>query len=224
MNRTLYIVALALGLFGCNGKSDETVDHSTVPKAAGDKIKLSKLEKLFVVGDFDGDQQMDTIFQHNYSRLTRTEIDSSADPFANDWDTVAQWFYDQDADLYLTLGTNSQDTLRLGTAPGLYCLINIGDNNEDGKDEVALVIDHLDFSSMNSCRIYTLCNDKWALLKQFRINEDAFEYVPADAPPRDNISDFLEKQNGTWVFKEYPLYDSDEDVPAMEPLKLESCK
>ena len=69
-----------LGLLSCNKQTEKKVDNSTITKTANDKIKLHKLEKLFVVGDFDGDKKQDTIFQHNYSKLTRTEIPNSVMP------------------------------------------------------------------------------------------------------------------------------------------------
>jgi len=215
-----------LGLLSCNKQTEKKVDNSTITKTANDKIKLHKLEKLFVVGDFDGDKKQDTIFQHNYSKLTRTEIEYSADPFQNEWDSVVKWFYDQDADLYLTVNNNKQDTLHLATAQGLYCLLNIGDNNVDGKDEIAFVIDYLDFSRVNSCKIYSLCHDKWTLLNQFGIHEDAFNFTSDKAPIFDNIKDFLEKQNGKWVYKDYSQ-DGNEtkaDVGNMMKLKLDRCK
>ena len=177
MKQTFYILTLTLVLLSCISQTEKTVDNTTVTKTAYDKIKLHKLEKLFVIGDFDGDEKQDTIFQHNYSRLTKTEIDYSADPFQNQWDTVVKWFYDQGANLYLAINKSNQDTLRLGTAQGLYCLINIGDNNADGKDEIALVIDYLDFSMVNSCKIYSMCKDNWTLLKQFGVHEDAFSFT-----------------------------------------------
>lgn len=179
MRQLIYILTILL-LTSCGDK--KTVDNSTVLKTADNKIKLYKLYKHFIVGDFDGDKKEDTIFQHNYSRLTRAEIDSSADPFQNEWDTVVKWFNDQDADLYLTLNKNKQDTLHLGTAQGLYCLINIGDNNADGRDEIAFVVDYFDFSRVNSCKIYTLCNTKWTLLKQFGVNEGSFDFTTDKAP------------------------------------------
>ena len=182
--------------------------------------------QLFVVGDFDGDGRKDTIFQHNYSRLTRTEIDNSADPFQNEWDTVVKWFYDQDADLYLTINKYNQDTLHVGTAQGLYCLLNIGDNNADGKDEIAFVIDNLDFSKINSCKIYSFCKDKWTRLKQFRVHESSFESTSDKAPTFDNIKDYLEKKNGKWVYRDYLQndYEKEEDVGKMLTLKLDRCK
>lgn len=215
-----------MGLFSCKGHTEKTVDNSIVHKVLEDKIKLHKLEKLFVVGDFDGDRKQDTIFQHNFSKLTNTEIDNSADPFQNEWDIVVKWFYDQEADLYLTLNKSNQDTLHLGTAQGLYCLINIGDNNADGKDEIALVIDYLDFSRVNSCKIFSLCNDKWTLLKQFGVHEGSFDFTTDKAPIYESIKDHLEKQNGKWVYKDYSQdgYDNQEDVGKMLSLKLDRCK
>lgn len=195
-------------------------------KTADDKVKLHKLEKLFVVGDFDGDRNQDTIFQHNFSRLTQSEIEQAADPFQNEWDTVVKWFYDQDADLYLTINKSGKDSLSLGTAQGLYCLINIGDNNADGKDEIALVIDYLDFSRVNSCKVYSLCGDKWTLLKQFGIHEDAFNFTSEKAPLFKIIKEYLEFDNDKWVYKDYSQdgYDNSEDVGKMLPLKLDKCK
>ena len=225
MKQTLYLLTLILGLLSCNNQTQKSVDNSTVPKQTDNKIKFHQLKKLFVVGDFDGDEKQDTVFQHNYSRLTQTEIEYAADPFQNEWDSVVKWFYDQDANLYLTVNKSSQDTLHLGTAQGLYCLINIGDNNADGKDEIACVIDYLDFSRVNSCRIYSLCKDKWTLLKQFGIHEESFDFTSDKAPIFENIKEFLEYQNNKWVYKDYSQvgYDNPEDSGKMMTLKLDKC-
>jgi hypothetical protein len=226
VKKTFYIFILAFGLLSCNSKTEKTVDNSNIPKTSDNKIKLHKLEKLFVVGDFISSGKRDTIFQHNYSRLTKSEIENSADPFQNDWDTVVKWFYNQDSDLYLTINKDNQDTLHLGIAQGLYCLINIGDNNADGKDEIAFVADRLDDSKVNSCKIYSLCNGKWTLLKQFDIHEDSFDFTPGSSPTFDNIKNFLEKKNGKWVYKDYSQdeFDKQEDVGKMQTLKLDKCK
>jgi len=217
MKQTIYVLTLILGLLSCKSLTEKTTDN---------KIKLRKSEKLFVVGDFDGDGKQDTIFQHNFSKLTKTEIEYSADPFQNDWDTVVKWFYDQDANLYLNINKNNQDTLHLGTAQGLYCLINIGDNNADGKDEIALVIDYLDFNRVNSCKIFTLCKDKWTLLKQFEVHEGSFDFATDKAPIFEFIKDHLENQNGKWVYIDYSQvgYDNQEDVGKMVTLKLDRCR
>jgi hypothetical protein len=96
----------------------------------------------------------------------------------------------------------------------------------DGKDEIAFVIDHLDYSRVNSCKIYSLCQGKWILLKQFGILEDAFDFTTEKAPIFEKITGFLEKQKGKWVYKDYlqESYDNPEDVGKMLPLKLKKCK
>ena len=202
------------------------VDNSTFFRTADKKVKLHKLDKLFVIGDFDGNGIQDTIFQHNYSRLTKSEIEYSADPFQNEWDTVVNWFYEQGADLFLTMNSSNKDTLHLGTAQGLYCLINIGDNNADSKDEIALVVDYLDISRINSCKIYTLCNDKWTLLKHFGVQEDSFDYTSENTPIFDSIKGYLENRNGRWFYKDYSKIslDTEEDVEKMKKLILDNCK
>lgn len=222
----VYILVLTLGLFGCKEQPEKTAGNSSVvPANAGDGVKLHTLKKLFARGDFDGDGREDTVYQHNYSRRTKTEIDNSPDPFQNEWDTVVKWFFDHESDVYLTIHKNGQDTLRLGPAQGLYCLINIGDINADGKDEIALVIDYLDFSNVNSCKIYSVCNNKWTLLKQFGVHEDAFNFTADKAPNFDSIKGYLEKQNDTWVYSDYSQdYDSGKEVGEMLALKLDRCK
>ena len=192
-----------------------------------EKIKLHLLQKLSIAGDFDGDGQKEILFQHNFSKLTKKEIDYAADPYANDWDTVVQWFDHQQADIYLALNKKNCDTLHLGLGQGLYCLINIGDNNKDGKDEIALVVDYLDYSRVNTCSIYSLCRNQWKLLQEFGIHEGAFDIVSDDKlfPNFTEIKEYLEKHDGKWVYKDYldDFSDKKKDVGKMKPLKLLRC-
>lgn len=225
MKQTIYIFLLISLLFSCNKNSKKKINNTSISTSKDTTIKLNKLQKLFIIGDFDGNGKQDTIFQHYFSKKNQTEIEKSPDVYENDWETVIKWFYDQDSDLYLTINKNKQDTLHLGTAQGLYCLINIGDNNGDGKDEIALVIDKLDISRVNNCEIYSICNKKWILLKQFGIHEDSFDFTTKKTPIFNDIKDFLEKQNGKWVYKDYleDTYEKEEEVGKMKKLKLQKC-
>ena len=224
MKRTFYLLILLLALGACNSPHENPVQSAVETKA--EKVKFHQLKKLMAIGQFDGDQKVDTIFQHNYSKRTKAEIVLAPDPFQNEWDTIEKWFYDQDALVYLRLHNSPFDTLQLGIAQGLYCLINIGDNNADGIDELALVIDHLDRSRVNTCKIYTLCGPHWKLLKQFGIHEDAFNFNGQQAPVFDHITAYLEKQNGHWVYQDYgqDAFDKQEEVGQMKPLNLDNCK
>jgi len=219
-------------VFSCNSKTKNNVN-----KTSSDTILISekqieykyeKLHKLFVVGDFDGDGKIDTLFLHHYSNLTKTEIDSFPYPNEEDWGDFINCFYDQDIISYLAFNKKGKDTLHFGDAIGLFCLINIGDNNLDGKDEIALVRAHLDYSRVNTCKIYTLCNGEWTLLKEFWIHEDAFDFFgeQSEYPVFSEIKGYLEKHNGEWFYLDYlnDGWDRMEDVGKMERLKLEKCK
>lgn len=223
--KPLFCIFILILVLACNRKNEIKVLGSAILNVSQNVVKLHKLQKLSVTGDFDGDGKSDTIFQHNYSRLRSVEIDSAADPYQNEWDTVANWFYRQHADLYLTMNGNKQDALHLGTAQGLYCLINVGDNNGDRKDEIALVIDNLDDSRLNSCKIYSLCSSQWTLLKEFEINEDAFDYSGNKPEVVNEIKGYLEIQNGSWVYMDnYQEQERKEGVAKMKRLQTKKCK
>lgn len=198
--------------------------NSSIAQAQADTA-FHKLNKLFTTGDFDGDKKPDTLYQHNYSRLQKAEIMYAPDPEKTDWDSVVKWFYRQQADVFLKMSGGSIPVLHLGTAQGLYCLINIGDINHDGKDEVALVADFCDYSNVNSCKIYSLCHNRWTLLKEFGIHEAAFSFTGNRMPLFKDIKGFLEKQGGKWKYADYNQNDFNtaEEVGSMKILALKRC-
>lgn len=234
MKKYYTLIVLTLFFCGClltdkpskqsNIKLDDTT--STVTQLTDTVIKLRKLDKLFTVGDFDGDGHKDTIFEHNFSRLSKTEIDSSADPSKYEFDIIWQWLYKQDADLYLAFNKDNQDTLHLGISGGLHCLFNLGDINLDGKDELAFVKDNCDVSRLNSCRIYSMCNKKWTALKFIGINENVFIFDPkTETLPTTGVKGYLERQNNKWVYYDnFWYFDGSHEDTTMQILKLDKCK
>jgi len=198
-----------------NTSDSELLDSET-------QMSFSKLRKLFIVGDFDGDGKIDTLFQYNFSLLHNAEIDSVLNPYINDWDTTLDWFFKQEPNVYLAFNKKGKDTLTIGEARGLYCLLNIGDINSDGKDEIALTVNYLDFTNLNRCKIYSYCNNKWTILKVFNIHESAFEYTVDSIPIFSDIRGYLEKQKGRWVYMDFD--DKMEGEEEMKPLTLDKCK
>lgn len=222
MRLTLLIIFISF--LSCSKKNSSEI-HTELSKNNSNE-DFHQLQKLFVTGDFDGEKKTDTIYQHNFSNQKKKEIDFAPNPMKTDWDEVVKWFYNQEADVKLTLNKKNSEILHLGTAQGLYCLINIGDNNNDGKDEIAFVIDKLDDSRTNTCKIYTLCKGKWQLLKEFGILEDAFDWKGETQPKFNSIKGYLEKQNGTWNYLDYNQteYDSADEVGKLKVLRLNKCK
>jgi hypothetical protein len=220
MTKILFVTAIIFTLLNC-----KTKEVSSLKININKNLEFRKLEKLFVSGEFDSDNFKDTIFQHNFSRLTNSEIEQALSPFSNEWESVVNWFYYQKAGVFLSI--SNSDTLYLGNAQGLYCLINIGDNNKDGKDEIAFVVDLLDFSNINTCKIFSLNkNGNWCSLKEFEIHEGSFIYESEKARPVfSQIKDFLEKHENQWFFKDNSQleYDNEEDVGKLQKLVVEKC-
>ena len=131
-----------------------------------------------IEGDFLGNSKRQVIRDVLYSGSLKQEIDLVLSPLDYSWDDVIDWYIGQDLSVIIKDDLNRLPELNLGNrSQGLYCLINIGDNNNDGKDEIALVLDLLDHSNINSCRIYSICNNEWTQLKNFDVNESSFSYV-----------------------------------------------
>lgn len=222
----LLVLVSALPISSCEVPVEKNIDSKAKPQILQDSIPMRKLEKLFIVGDFDGDKKMDTLFQHNHSQRTGKEIDLAIDPFFNDLSEVSRWYYQQKSDVYIALNTGNYDTLHLGTAHGLYCLINLGDINLDGKDEIAFAVEYLDESRNNHCSVYSLIDGHWNHLKQFAIHESAFERTKDDQAPFQEIPGFLERRNGQWFYSDYSenLLNEETETPEMKPLILDKSR
>jgi hypothetical protein len=203
---------LPLLLVGCQPAPPKQTAAAGSPRPAE---SLHPLPRLFVTGNFDGDQRPDTLYQCVFSDLTKTEIargPAPSQPFQDEPDAAVGWFAKRRAEVLLTLGRPARDTLRLGFGQGLYCLLNLGDTNSDGRDEVALVVDYLDGSRVNSCQLLALCQGKLTIRNQFGIQEGAFDEA---ATPPATIPGFLVKRRGHWFYTDY-LEDAAADSPAAE--------
>lgn len=176
---------------------------------------MLKEKDYYITGNFNGNEK-DTIFFHYYSHRLKRETNQipSSD---NNWDDIIHWFNDFQIETYFTY---KKDTLKIGSTYGLYCLLNMGDINADGKDEIAFVADLLDYSRINSCNIYTICQSRFHLLKTFTINESAFDTPNSDTMDLFmGIHGFLEKKNNVW----YYCSVDDDDVSNMKVLDIEKC-
>ncbi len=218
------LILLLLIFCCCNPASRGPVGRSKHGSLSG--IPLHSVQDFKIFGDFDGDGRSEVINAFLYSRRLHRRIDSAADPFQVSWDSVIAWFHQQDADLCIVLSAGRQDTLHLGPAQGLYCLINLGDTNGDGKDEVAFVVDRLDYSRLNSCQIYTGCDGKWTQRFRFGVHEGAFDWTGATAPDFADIPGFLERRDGSWLYADYPddgYEDGADSFRRMKPLRIPAC-
>ncbi len=158
-------------------------------------------DNLFVPGDFDGDGRTDTLIYDNISKISKKPVVNIPD--FSEGGSPDKYLDSLKSDLYITLKNKKADTLHLGLARGLFCLINIGDNNNDKRDEIAFVVDYCDFSNCNTCWVYTLCDKRWLELKKFNVHESAFYDEENTAPVFEEIKGYLECRDKKWYYLDY---------------------
>ncbi|NML36348.1 hypothetical protein HHL17_03975 [Chitinophaga sp. G-6-1-13] len=161
---------------------------------------FKEAKQVSLTGDFDGDGKADTLIQQLRLMGDGSPVDSVPDPEREEYDSIVKYYFDKEIALTIALSSKSGDTILLSSAMGTYCLINLGDNNADGKDEVALVPDLPDYSNLNTCHIYTLCGKHWTELNSFGINEGGFTFT-SDTVFK-TIPGYLEKRAGKWMYQD----------------------
>ena len=200
MNKIIYFLLLFCCSCSNADRTESNLKSIVENKNSPLKETYVLLDKLSITGDFDGDGTTDTLYQNNISGITKLPIDSFPD---SQWDSIENYFSKIDADVILTLSNQKHDTLHLGSGASLYCLINIGDNNKDKKDEIAFVVNRYNFTNISRCYIYTLCDPKWIELKSFNIHEFAFQDEDDSLKSLKQIKGFLEYRKNKWFFISY---------------------
>jgi len=174
---------------------------------------------LSVNGDFDGDGKPDTLNQFIADSLGN-RLDYIIEV---DWNNVPLVIDRQGYYTAYTLNGNPTEVEQFLDL-GLFCLINMGDVNNRKGDEIALVPLLLDYSNLNTCRIYSYCSGNWQEVFSFAVNENSFSVARDSSPVIFNtIPESLEKRNGKWVYIDF--YEAIKmDNPTLKPLKVPNCK
>lgn len=181
-----------VGVLGCS-QNEPKEDHSTIiaaepapaieaivdtpktelPEEAGDTIWGYRFE---VVGDFDGDQQLDTMreyftevardYQETFKRLSNVEI--------GDYQGRTN-----EREGFLAVDDDRIHPLWLQGALGAAYVEVIPDITGDGADELGVINNHADYSNTNEYIIYTY--DKrvgWAIFYSFSTMEYELPLLP----------------------------------------------
>lgn len=189
-----------------NTKEKPQQETSVVKDTVVDPDQMRKLRKLWIAGEFDGKPGHDTIVQRIYSYRTDSEMESGPDPLQFDADVMKKWHEEQQVSSTLIFRQGEGGTLNVGRRPMFYCLLNVGDNNRDGKDEIALSVNRFDESPENRCFIYTICDYRWVIVQDIGVHEDAFSFTGEGSPVFGEIKGYLKKRNGRWVYRDYDKY------------------
>ena len=219
-----YLLFIVLYVAASCSKKISSASDTEKAKNPKDTITYLSVSTLSITGDFDGDGEQDILYQF-LADSTGNRVDKMP-AFENEtWEEIVDYYGKRGYNAALLVKRNPTDTLSFGFSQGLYCLINVGDLNNDKRDEIAVVPDRMDFSRHNYCYIYSLCNATWKELIRFNIHEGAFDYTGEASPIFTKIPEVLEYRNHQWRFYDYldMDYENVEQVGQMKPLKVTNC-
>lgn len=215
---------LLLILIGCEGKvknNDEAYKNIDTNDIKNEKsIILDSVKNISLLGNFDGDLINDTLFVKYYNK-NNNDIVYEVPTNENCWDSVIAWYFQNQVVLFLTM--NHNDTIYYGSVNGIFSLINLGDINNDKRDEIAIVVDRLDFSNLNSCSVYSYCSKKWEVVKWFKINESIYcDNLMQNSINQAFILNYLEQKDGIWFYTDYYTYMETNEF-LIEKLIVDAC-
>lgn len=167
--RNLITIIFLLSVLSCE-QSTKSKNHSKNNLKSKTKEGYKKIIKKEITGDFNGDGKEDKMEEFLFSSINNEQIE-----------VLPQFEYDSIVDYILKLkpilSLNSLSKnipnleLTKESAFGVLHMKNEGDLNNDGTDELSVVIDWADWSQINMCMIFTLHENKWIKIGQFDIRE-----------------------------------------------------
>jgi len=178
--------------------SKPSIKQLELPKEKKPVVMIDVLRPA-ITGDFDGDSITDTLRSVLYSRTQKKVLYQIPE------DAEMGYMCEQDPVFYLSPNKSSIPRLRYAEWScqiyGPSKLANIGDLNNDGKDEVILIMNFADMSSLNGCHIFSLCNNQWKDIFSFRIYEFVLEDEMNGNNPND-VSHFIYRKDSTIFYRE----------------------
>ena len=188
-------------------------------------------DRKFVVGNFLEKNRIDTLKENYVSQITNKETCNDYEVFNDGLDKLdiySKEYYDGadflndtlislicSAKPILSLKSNQLKSKplflndsRVCNIVGIDYLINVGDINNDGKDDIAVMCGYIRYMGMvNVCHILSYQKNKWNQILTFDIYGPEFDLSNEEdlkkSKIRDEIPDYLEKKNGVWYYYDY---------------------
>ena len=174
-NATIFGLFIAT-IFSCN-QTDSNKNIPVDSLSISNQADTNSFHKEFgdrysIVGDFNGDRKVDTVFESYISSLTNKETYKKQNTV--DWENNLDLIIKKLPVTRLYASIPKVDTFivtKEAQQIGLFHFRNLGDLNEDGKDEIGYAINWSDNSNLNHYHIVSIINNKFKEIFSFEINE-----------------------------------------------------
>ena len=155
-NYTRHIIVLICALLGCN--SDTSAQDDTLTKRFHTGLQIE--------GDFNGDGEFESLTFQLTSKITEEEINHVN--YLNSDKSYKESYCLLSPQLKLTSATLNSITLSdtCGVI-GPMQLLSLGDLNNDGGEEIAIMLEWEHDSEMTSFQVYTYERKRWILVNSF---------------------------------------------------------
>lgn len=160
----------------CNQQDNNkttAVDSLSINNQAGtNPLRKEFGDRYSIVGDFNGDGKVDTVFESYISSLTNEETYKKLDN--TDGEINIDLVIKQLPVTRLYTSIPKIDTFIVTREPqqtGLFHFRNLGDLNDDGKDEIGYAVNWADYSNLNHYHIVSIIDNKFKEIFSFKINE-----------------------------------------------------
>ena len=174
-NATIFGLFIAT-IFSCN----QTDNNKNIPVdslSISNQADTNSFHKEFgdrysIVGDFNGDRKVDTVFESYISSLTNKETYKKQNTV--DWENNLDLIIKKLPVTRIYASIPTVDTFivtKEAQQIGLFHFRNLGDLNEDGKDEIGYAINWSDNSNLNHYHIVSIIDNKFKEIFSFNINE-----------------------------------------------------
>lgn len=193
--------------------TSEITEPSIVsPEFKTDSITRIELDTLFIfnsqiTGFFNQDSLIDTLIENLVSKSTMNKIDEII--YQDSYEKLVESTCILNPDLSLKSSHLEYDLKpKTGCQTfGFSHLINIGNQDNYPGDEIAFIIDHADFSNLNSCYISSYRDSiGWVNLFQFDIHEMTL-YQNQYIPKKGEIRGVLEQEPDGWYYCKYDIFN-----------------
>ncbi len=161
------------------------------------------LTPRFILGDFNGDQKQDTLFESFKSQINLKEMSKQMGSlnFENNLSQIRK--QQPMSEVYSSDKTIPKHTVTKSPQhAGIINFCNLGDLNEDNSEEFGYMINWLDWSNMNTYYIFSIKANKIIPLFSYSVHERNFTLPKKVKQPRTIEYNFL-SDSGTMETQRY---------------------